>query len=101
MLECRNDEERGRVVDMCRRLQPVALAASLMLLAGGVVTIPTFGSLWLVPGCVGAIVFSLVTERLNHFRRPELALAGLWLAAELFLGASIALATGPRSYLLS
>jgi diguanylate cyclase (GGDEF)-like protein len=100
-LQCRNDEERGRVVDMSRRLRPVALAASLMLLAGGVITIHTFGLPWLAPTAVAAVAFYLLTERLNRLRRPELALAGLWLTSELLLGGAIAVASGPRAYLLS
>jgi diguanylate cyclase (GGDEF)-like protein len=95
------DEERGRILDMSSRLRPVALASSVMLLAGGAVATPTFGWLWLVPLTVGAAAYYLLTRRLNYFRRPELALVGMWLSAELLLGAGIALGRGPRVYLLS
>src|SRR5436305_9930156 len=100
-LLCDNDEQRGRILDMSRRLRPVALASSVMLLAGAAATIPTFGWVWLLPNAVGALAYYLLTRRLSHFRRPELALAGMWLAAELLIGTGIALARGPHEYLLS
>lgn len=86
---------------MSTRLRPVALASSLMLLVGGMVATPTFGWLWLLPDVLAAVAYYFLTRRLTHFRRPELVLAAMWLAAEVLLGTSIALASGPREYLLS
>jgi hypothetical protein len=85
---------------MSRRLQPVILSSGVMLFAAGAATIRTFGWLWLVPGGMTAVSFFFLTRRLNTFRRPDPALAAQWLAAELLLGAGIALANGPREYLL-
>lgn len=100
-LLCSNDEERGRILDMNARLRPVALASSMMLLAGAAATIPTFGWLGLIPDSAGALAYYVLTRHLNRFRRPELALAAMWLAAEVLLGLSFALSGGPREYLLS
>jgi diguanylate cyclase (GGDEF)-like protein len=85
---------------MSRRLWPVSLASGVMLFAAGAVTILTFGWHWLVPGAIAAVAFIYLTRRLSTFRHPELALAAHWLAAELLLGVGIALASGPREYLL-
>ena len=98
---CSNDEERGRVLDMSGRLRPVALASTVMLLVAMAATIPTFGWLPLVPNVFGGVAYYLITRRLNYFRRPEVALIGMWLAAELLIGLSIAASHGSRQYLLS
>jgi diguanylate cyclase (GGDEF)-like protein len=101
VILCSNDQERGRILDMSRRLRPVALASIVMLLTGAAVTIPTFGWAGLIPDVVGAVAYYLLTRHLDRFRRPELALLVMWLAAELLLGLSVVLAHGPRQYLLA
>ncbi len=86
---------------MSGRLRPVALASSLMLLVAVAATIPTYGALPLIPVALGAAGYYLITRRLDHFRRPEVALIAMWLAAEVLIAASIAASHGPRQYLLS
>ncbi len=61
---------------------------------------PTFGPLAALPVLPGLALFWVQQARLDRFRRPELALLSCLAVLQLGLGASLALAHGPRIYLL-
>jgi diguanylate cyclase (GGDEF)-like protein len=100
MRSSRSADERGRLLDLNRRLRPLQHAAMGLAFAAGLVGVPTFGWLWLVPPAIAAMAFSAAQARLDRFRRPERALFAAWLFAELMLVAGFALASGPRAVLL-
>jgi diguanylate cyclase (GGDEF)-like protein len=99
-LLCRSDDERGRLLDLNRRLRPIQHAAIVLAFAAGLVGVPTFGWLWLAPPAAAAVLFSVVQARLERFRRPEYALLASWLCGQLLMVGGLALASGPRVYLL-
>jgi diguanylate cyclase (GGDEF)-like protein len=100
MRSSRSADERGRLLDLNRRLRPLQHAAMGLAFAAGLVGVPTFGWLWLAPPAIAAVVFSAVQARLDRFRRPTHALLAAWLFGQLMLVAGFALASGPRAVLL-
>jgi diguanylate cyclase (GGDEF)-like protein len=96
----RDGAERGRLLDMNRRLRVVdRRTAALFAVALAVATPSTGWPVWL-PVLAGLLVWWLQRARLDRYRRPELALLIAFAAAELGIAAGIALAHGPRIYLL-
>jgi diguanylate cyclase (GGDEF)-like protein len=101
MRLCPNDAARGRLVDMSRRLTPAKRGASLAAAVAVVIGMPTFGVWYAVPLVLVAAVAWFGQTLLAHFRRPEYVLAASWGFAQLMIAVSIALAHGPRLYLLA
>ncbi|MCL6439922.1 MAG: GGDEF domain-containing protein [Thermoleophilum sp.] len=97
---CRNDAERGRLIDVNRRMRFASRASVLLFLAVALIGLPTFGPLYLLPVPPAAAIFFAAQRRLSRSNRPELLLAGAWLAAELATAAAIVLAHGPSLHLL-
>ncbi|MDE3070339.1 MAG: GGDEF domain-containing protein, partial [Acidobacteriota bacterium] len=100
LLTCRDDAERGRLLDLSRRLRPTELRGSMLLVCAALVGAPTFNVLSSLPTIPGMVVFWLLQRRLERFRRPELALVGSVALIESGLAVSIGIASGPRVYLL-
>jgi len=100
-LLCRNDAERGRLMDMSRRLGPAKRGAMIALLIANVIGVPTFGVWYLPPLVLAVVAFAIGQARLVYVRRPEYVLAASWLFGEAMIAISIALAHGPRLYLLA
>ena len=98
---CRNAGERERLLDMSRRLRPAKRRTMLLLAVASVVSIPVYGWAMQLPLLLVACAFGAVQLRIEHVRRPENVLAGLWLFAQLAIVLAIALAEGPRVYTLS
>ena len=97
---CRNDSERGRLVDMRRRLrwvEPIALGLPLLAILAGT---SLFGWAPLLPASLAVLLFLLAPRLLPHERRPELVAAAAFVATELCLAAAIVVASGGRGYLL-
>jgi len=101
ILTCRNDSERGRLLDLSRRLRPAEVRGSVLLGIAALIGGPTFGWLAALPPLPGMIVFFVIQRRLERFRRPELALIGCVAITQAGLAAAIAIAQGPRVYLLT
>ncbi len=99
-LLCRSDAERGRLIDMSRRLSSAKRGATLAVAVAVVIGMPTFGVLYAVPLALAGIGFWIGQARLDYVRRPEYVLAASWLLAQLMFALSVALAHGPRLYLL-
>ncbi len=97
---CRGDAERGRLIDMSRRLSGAKRGATLALAIAVLIGIPTFGFWYGVPLALAGIAFWIGQLRLDYVRRPEYVLAASWVFAQLMFALSIAIAHGPRLYLL-
>jgi diguanylate cyclase (GGDEF)-like protein len=99
-LLCRDASERERLLDMSRRLRPAKRGSIALLAVAALVSIPVYG--WAMPVSVllAAGALGLVQLRIGRMRRPEYALAWVWLFAQLTIVLAIALADGPRVYLL-
>jgi diguanylate cyclase (GGDEF)-like protein len=94
------DGERGRIVDMTRRLRPAARRSGAVAVAAAVVGIPTFG----ISPVLGLLIAGAMLEGtcvvVARSDRPELAVTVSWIAGVALAAGSIALAGGPRLYLL-
>ena len=99
-LLCRGDAERGRLIDMSRRLSGAKRGATLALAIAVIIGMPTFGFWYSVPLALAGIAFWLGQVRLDYVRRPEYVLAASWVFAQLMFALSVAVAHGPRLYLL-
>jgi diguanylate cyclase (GGDEF)-like protein len=97
---CRDDAERGRLLDMSRRLRPMELRGSAFFLIAAAVGAPTFGPLAILPAMPGFALFWLAQARLDRFRRPEHVLLLCVALLQVGLAASLSIAHGPRVYLL-
>jgi diguanylate cyclase (GGDEF)-like protein len=100
LISCRDDAERGRLLDMSRRLRAVEARGSLLFLAAAAAGVPTFGFVALLPALPGLALFWLIQSRVARYRRPELALLGCVLLVQSGVAISIVIAHGPRIYLL-
>ena len=99
-LLCRNDAERALLVDMSSRLRPVSRQATALMALAIAACVPSFGWHPLVPIAIAGGVFVLLQSRLDHYRRPEYALALTWVVAQAMVACAIAVADGPRVLLL-
>ncbi len=99
-LLCRGDAERGRLIDMSRRLSGAKRGATLALAIAVIIGMPTFGFWYSVPLALAGIAFWIGQVRLDYVRRPEYVLAASWVFAQLMFATSVAIAHGPRLYLL-
>jgi diguanylate cyclase (GGDEF)-like protein len=100
LLSCRDDAERGRLLDLSRRLRPTERCATALLLLAVLVSAPAFGWLTVLPPLPGIAVFWVTERRFERLRHPE-RLVLLFLAlTQAGLAASLAIAHGPSIYLL-
>ena len=98
---CRDDLERARLLDMSVGLR-AAKRRSLALLAGAAaVSVPVYGVKMQMPLVLAAIALVVLERWARALPRPEYALASVWVIAQVAIVASIALANGPRMYMLS
>jgi len=100
LLTCRDDAERGRLLDLSRRLRRTELLGSLLLMGAALVSVPTFGVVALLPPIPVIALFWYLQSRIDRFRRPELVLVACVALVQCGLAATAALAEGPRVYLL-
>ena len=100
LISCRDDAERGRLLDLSRRLRGTELYISLLFLAAAAIAAPTFGWAACVPALPGLALFWLLQRRIERFRRPEIVLLACATLMQVGLAASLAIAHGPRIYLL-
>jgi diguanylate cyclase (GGDEF)-like protein len=100
LLSCRDDAERGRLLDMSRRLRAMERRGSVLFVVAAIVGAPAFGALAALPALPGLALFWILQRRLDRYRRPELALLGCLAVLEVGLAVSLAMAHGPSVYLL-
>ncbi len=99
-LICHTDAERRRLEDLRLRFRRVSPVIVAMYLAAGATGVGAHGWQPLLPVVVAAAVFAVIWTGLARYERPEYALVGVWLLAELAIAGGIALAHGPRASLL-
>lgn len=100
LLLCRDDAERGRLLDLSRRLRPTERNSAIVFLVAAAVGAPSFGWLAVLPALPGLLLLWATQRRVERFRRPELLLLSSLLLVQVGIAASLALAHGPRVYLL-
>ncbi|SEH13732.1 hypothetical protein [Thermoleophilum album] len=97
---CRNDAERGRLIDVNRRLRIASQGSIALFLVAGLIGVPTFGPQYLLPVPGALALFWWMQRSLRRSPRPELRLAAAWLVSEVAIAAAIVLAKGPSLHLL-
>jgi len=100
LLHCKDDAERGRLIDLSRRMRAVEAKGSVAFLVAAAVGAPTFGWVAALPPIPGLVAFWLLQRRLNRFRYPEQVLFGCLVVTQGGLAGALALAHGPKVYLL-
>jgi diguanylate cyclase (GGDEF)-like protein len=89
---CPRPGDRDRLLDLDRRLAPYRGATFALLAAALVVEGPRIGWWTLAPLAVVALLFLLVSPRLEGLRRPEYAVAAAWAFTQLAMAGSAMLA---------
>jgi diguanylate cyclase (GGDEF)-like protein len=93
--------ERERMHDVMGRMRPPFSVALGILIVPAILAGPVYGWLCLLP-LVAAVLAYLSTDlRLHSLRHLERWVIGTWAFAELMILLTIALADGPRAYLLA
>ncbi len=85
---------------MGRRLGPARRRSIALLGFAAAVSIPVYGWAMQVPFVLAAAAMAAVQWRVDRLRRPEYAIAAVWLFTELAMVVAIGLAHGPRIYAL-
>ncbi len=98
---CRDELERARLLDMSAGLRAAKRRSLALLAVAAVVSVPVYGIRMQVPLVLAAIALLVLERRAPTLARPEYVLAGVWVIAQVAIVASIALAGGPRMYMLS
>jgi diguanylate cyclase (GGDEF)-like protein len=78
----RDHVEREHVLDLNTRIRESNRPAYLVAFATVIAAAFTYGWLTVVGPVIAAVVYNVVEHRLEGFRRPEYALAGGWLFAQ-------------------
>jgi diguanylate cyclase (GGDEF)-like protein len=100
LLTCRDDAERGRLLDLSRRLRPMELRGSVLFLIAALVGAPVAGPLAALPAMPGLGLFWVLQARLERFRRPEHALLACLVVLQVGLAVSLSIGGGPRIFSL-
>jgi diguanylate cyclase (GGDEF)-like protein len=88
--------DRERMLDMEKRLKPLRAASMGVLALGLVVSGPWLG-FWTLPPLAAAFVAFAVADRfLERVTRPEYLLFAAWAASELIIAAAVAMTGGPN-----
>ncbi len=91
---CVDEASRGRMLDMDRRLRPVRRAALGVIALALVACGPWLGWWTLLPLLLVGGAFGLADRRIERVRFPEYAIFSAWLASQLMIAGSVALAGG-------
>jgi diguanylate cyclase (GGDEF)-like protein len=98
---CRDDFDRGRLLDMEERVRPARQKTFVILTLALVATGHWLGwwpLLCLVPG---AGCFAFADSLMPRVKRPEYVMFGAWVVSELVIAGAVALTGGPRVPTLS
>jgi diguanylate cyclase (GGDEF)-like protein len=91
----RDGVDRDRMIDMDRRLQPVRRSAFAVLAVALLACGPWLGWWTLAPLAVAGLLFALADSRIESSEHPEYAIFAAWVASEVIIAASVAIAGGP------
>jgi diguanylate cyclase (GGDEF)-like protein len=100
LILCRDDSERGRLLDLSCRLRPSERNALILFVVAAAVGAPSFGWAAVLPVLPGLVLLWATQRRIERFRRPEVVLLTSVTLLQIGIAASLAIATGPRIYLL-
>jgi diguanylate cyclase (GGDEF)-like protein len=92
----RDGTDRGRMLDMDRRLQPVRRMAFGVLAVALLLCGPWLGWWTVAPLAVAAVVFRLADTQIEQLENPEYAIFGAWVGAQVIIAISVALTGGPN-----
>src|SRR5690349_17100523 len=98
---CRNEAERTRLIDMSLRLRGIErgfVACWLLFVAFG---IPAYGWRPFPLLALGPIALMIAQSRVTRLSRPEYPLFAAWLITQVPIVPAMALAGGPRVYMLA
>jgi diguanylate cyclase (GGDEF)-like protein len=100
IITCRDDAERGRLLDLSRRLRGIERVGTALLIAAALISAPTFGWLAILPPLPGLALFWVIQRRLDRYRHPERVLLACVALTQAGMATALALAHGPSIYLL-
>jgi diguanylate cyclase (GGDEF)-like protein len=92
---CRDDMDRGRLLDMERRIGPVRRKAIGLIAVTLLVCGPWMGFWTLLPLLLAGVVFQVAEKRAPTSQRPEYVLFAAWTCSELAIAGAVALSGGP------
>ncbi len=93
---CRDEADRGRMLDMEARLRPVRRKAFAILLVAIASLAPWLGWRPLAFAIPAGVIVAAAERLTPRAARPELAMFSVWVGSELTIAGAILLATGPR-----
>lgn len=93
--------ERERMYDVMGRMRTPFSAALGVLIVPAALAGPVYGWLCMLPLVAAVLAYVSTDVRLRSLRHPERWVIGTWAFAELMILLTIALADGPRAYLLA
>lgn len=93
--------ERERMYDVMGRMRPSFSVALGVLAVPAALAVPVYGWLCMLPLVAAVLAYVSTDVRLRSLRHPERWVIGTWAFAELMILLTIALADGPRAYLLA
>jgi len=97
----RDRADRDRALDMSVRLRGAQMAAIVLLAVPVFIGVPVYGALMVAPLALALVVAVAGKSVQTHVARPEWILVGIWCFGQVMIMASIALADGPRTYLMT
>ena len=93
--------DRGRLLDMERRIGPVRRKAIGLIAVTLLVCGPWMGFWTLLPLLLAGVVFQVAEKRAPRSQRPEYVLFAAWTCSELAIAGAVALSGGPEVPTLS
>jgi diguanylate cyclase (GGDEF)-like protein len=90
-----NESDRGRMLDMDKRLAPVRRRSLAVLAVALIASGPWFGWWSLLPLFVALVAFAAAERWTDRLARPEFAIFGAWLLTQVTIAGAVALSTGP------
>lgn len=93
--------ERERMYDVMARMRPPFSVALGVLFVPAMLAIPVYGWVCELPLIAAALVYGVTDVNLRRLPHPERWVIGAWAFAEAMILLMIALADGPREYLLA
>jgi diguanylate cyclase (GGDEF)-like protein len=97
---CRNEAERGRLVDVRVRLNSIEPLAAALLAVVAMSGVGTFGPGPILAGAVALLALVFVRSQFDRLQRPELLLAGSFVFTQAMIAAAAITAYNGIEYIL-